>query len=629
MLPAVVNGTIVRASLLAVAVVLVVCGWSAAASAVEDDIAIDAVEAASETDVASEVDAAADPMSMPAGEPDIPVPTIIVDGPSDSEPDIPPPTIVVEPPADDATTAADSQDAGESSSGEMPDIHVDSTTADLTPDAPADDDLGTGDGDVPWNLGPAPGVNAQAAWDQGATGDGVLVAVIDTGIDITHPALADQIWTNPGEIADNGIDDDQNGYVDDVHGWDWVNDDNTVYDPADGDAHGTHVGGIIVQAAPDGYVLPLKVLGPAGGYSSDAAQAVLYAVAAGAQVINASWSSSTYSAELNAAIEYAASQGVLFVTSAGSGGYDTDVDPLYPARGPPNVIVVASVDADGALSAFSNYGATTVDVAAPGANIYSTVPGGGYGYRSGTSMAAAHASGATALSLSAGQSPGVGFVVTSSRLGSVVVSEGVVDALSTLRLAGAASAGAADSENQRLASPPPGSESSGTALVTAATFPDLEADAVTITTYPTLSSGYPRDMTVGPNGNVWWTNQNGTTIGRIAPDGTGGTTFPAFGNPSGIMSGPCPTGTGIWWGTAISNTIGRMAPDGTGGTTFPALGTFSHGITSGPCPTGTCIWWTNVFSDTIGRMAPDGTGGTTFPALGTFPYGIMSGLRCI
>ncbi len=256
-------------------------------------------------------------------------------------------------------------------------------------------------------------INAPEAWGT-TTGDaGVVVAVIDTGTDITHPDLKNNLWTNPGETAANGVDDDGNKLVDDVNGWDFYNNDATVYDAADGDKHGTHVAGTIAGEGNNDLgvvgvnwkakIMPLKFLGPNGGYTSDAVEALNYAVAKGAKISNNSWGGGGSSQALKDAIARADAAGHLFVAAAGNGGSDgvgddNDSTPSYPASyDNPNIISVAATDSKDSLAGFSNYGAASVDLSAPGVSILSTLPGDTYGGYSGTSMATPHVSGVAAL----------------------------------------------------------------------------------------------------------------------------------------------------------------------------------------------------------------------------------------
>ncbi len=257
-------------------------------------------------------------------------------------------------------------------------------------------------------------IDAVEAWDTITDASDVIVAVIDTGVDYTHPDLATNIWTNPGEIAGNGIDDDGNGYIDDIHGYDFVNNDN---DPMDDHSHGTHVAGTIAAEGNNGQgivgiawqaqIMALKFLSGEGvGYTSDAINAILYAADNGAVISNNSWSSvgatyvlEQYQAPLKDAIEITNQAGHLFVAAAGNDYANNDEGHSnYPAGIPlTNIISVAATDRNDELADFSNYGEVEVDIAAPGVAIYSTIPGGLYDSFNGTSMATPHVAGAAAL----------------------------------------------------------------------------------------------------------------------------------------------------------------------------------------------------------------------------------------
>lgn len=253
----------------------------------------------------------------------------------------------------------------------------------------------------------------------------VTVAIVDTGVDIAHPALAEHIWTNPKEIPDNGIDDDANGYIDDRYGWDFYNNDATVChypspdsgltgaDPNDNDNHGTHCAGIIaagegvfgVAAGIDIRILPLKIHGGERntGSVSDAIKAIKYAQAAEADICNMSWGTSLYSETLETVMR---ESDMLFVVAAGNSGSNNNSSPLYPASYTlDNMISVAYVTQSGTLASDSNYGLSTVDIAAPGQDIFSTTVGGEYHYLSGTSMAAPVVSGISALLYACEESP--------------------------------------------------------------------------------------------------------------------------------------------------------------------------------------------------------------------------------
>lgn len=261
-------------------------------------------------------------------------------------------------------------------------------------------------------------IDAPEAWDVTTGSRDVIVAVIDTGVDYNHPDLAANIWTNEGEIPGNKKDDDHNGYVDDVHGYDFANNDG---DPMDDHFHGTHVAGTIgaVGANQIGIagvawqvqIMALKFLdGSGSGYASDAIDALNYAVANGATVSNNSWGGGGFSQAMQTAIQNAASKGHIYVAAAGNDGSNNDSFPFYPANYKvANVVSVAASTIEDQFAYFSNFGKTTVDLAAPGQDIYSTMPvkatpamksGGylaGYDTLSGTSMAAPHVTGVVAL----------------------------------------------------------------------------------------------------------------------------------------------------------------------------------------------------------------------------------------
>jgi len=267
---------------------------------------------------------------------------------------------------------------------------------------------------------PGADISADEAWDITTGSSNVTVAVIDTGVDYKHPELADNMWVNKGEIPNNGIDDDGNGYVDDYHGYDFVNFDG---DPYDDHGHGTHVSGTIAGTANNGIgvtgiswssrIMALKFLGANGsGSIADAIAAINYATAMGAKISNNSWGawSPFYPQALADAISAANEAGALFVAAAGNSNADVNFTEIYPARiALPNVISVAATDANDDRAWFSNYGSTTIHLGAPGVEILSTLPPkrpctptsicltNGYGIFSGTSMAAPHVAGAAAL----------------------------------------------------------------------------------------------------------------------------------------------------------------------------------------------------------------------------------------
>ena len=249
-----------------------------------------------------------------------------------------------------------------------------------------------------------PGVDIKAtkAWKQ-STGEGVIVAVADTNIDIDHEDIAPNVWTNAGEIAGNGIDDDGNGYVDDVHGWNFSSGSNR---PQDGPyRHGTHTAGLVAAAmanghgiagvAPNAKLMPLAIL-TRDSTTANAIKAFAYAVDNGANVISNSWGGNTYEPALAEAVRKTTDAGVSVVVASGNEGRDTSVTGSYPDNYPGSISVAASNKYDNKPS-YSNYSDITVDLAAPGDEIISTLPGNKYGFLSGTSMAAPIVSGIIAL----------------------------------------------------------------------------------------------------------------------------------------------------------------------------------------------------------------------------------------
>lgn len=280
----------------------------------------------------------------------------------------------------------------------------------------------------------------------------MVVAVLDTGVDYTHEDLLPNMWRNPGETGldaegrnkeTNGIDDDQNGYIDDVVGWDFVSNDNKPYDLAvaplellkggGNPGHGTHCAGNVAAAAnngkgivgvaPNAKIMALRFISEKGvGTTSDVLKAIKYAVDNGALITSNSWGSEgedpadqESNQALREMIQYAESKGTLFIAAAGNGhqgvGYnnDSDPNPAYPASYPyESIISVAAINSNGQLGSFSNWGKNSVDVAAPGVKVFSTTVEGKYSdtvidflgivaHWDGTSMAAPHVAGAAAL----------------------------------------------------------------------------------------------------------------------------------------------------------------------------------------------------------------------------------------
>ena len=257
-----------------------------------------------------------------------------------------------------------------------------------------------------WNVN---AVNAPEAWAAGFSGEGVTIAVVDTGVDLDHPDLVDNLYVNAGEIQGNGIDDDGNGYVDDVHGYDFAGRD---ADPNDVGGHGTHVAGTIAAGlngfgatgvAPDATILPVRVLGNNGsGSTSAVASGIRYAADQGADIINLSLGGG-FSRAIQSAIDYAQDLGSFIVAAAGNEGAST---PGFPARFSSiydNVLSVGAHNSSGRIAGFSNDvgGSGAVQIDAPGVGVFSTYAGGRYGSLSGTSMASPNVAGVAALALSA------------------------------------------------------------------------------------------------------------------------------------------------------------------------------------------------------------------------------------
>ena len=312
-------------------------------------------------------------------------------------------------------------------------------------------------------------IDAPEAWGVTTGSRNVVVAVIDTGIDYGHQDLAANAWRNPGEVAGDGLDNDGNGFVDDVYGWDFANND---ADPMDDQGHGTHVAGTIGAVGNNGTgvvgvswnvsIMGLKFIGANGsGSTADAIAAVNYATKMrrdfGINIVatNNSWGGGGFSTALSDAIAAGGQAGILFVAAAGNNSRDIDSTPLYPASYPSDAVIsVAATDRSNKMWSSSNYGATSVDVAAPGASIYSTVPNNGYAVNSGTSMAAPHVTGTVAL-MAAANPQATAAQIRAAILSTVVPVAGLAGKVATGGLLNAAAAVYAIKGEQPPPEPPP------------------------------------------------------------------------------------------------------------------------------------------------------------------------------
>jgi len=254
-------------------------------------------------------------------------------------------------------------------------------------------------------------IGATKAWTTTTGNRDIRVAIIDTGVDYTHPDLKDNIWANPGESGEgretNGLDDDGNGFVDDHRGWNFAG--VSTNDPMDDNEHGTHVAGTIAGNGNDGVgiagvnwvgsIVPVKFLtGGGSGSLADAVKAIQYVNIIGAHMSNNSWGGGGFTQSMFDAIKEGSDKGNLFIAAAGNDSQNADTIPHFPAGYQlPNVIAVAATTNLDTLASFSTYGKRTVHIAAPGHKIYSSIPGGKYDSFSGTSMATPHVAGAAAL----------------------------------------------------------------------------------------------------------------------------------------------------------------------------------------------------------------------------------------
>jgi thermitase len=257
-------------------------------------------------------------------------------------------------------------------------------------------------------------VGSEAAWNTNVGSRDVVVAVIDTGVDTKHPDLAENIWVNSKEVAGNGVDDDQNGFVDDINGWDFRDSDKDPMDETSdkNPGHGTHCAGIVGAVGNNGEgisgmsqvvsIMAIRFLGADGsGDLYNAAKSIDYAVANGAHIISASWGAAVPESGAQPIVEAigrASEKGVIFIAAAANDGKNNDTTSVFPANANfPNMISVAASQADDSKPQWSNFGKSTVHLASPGHEILSTLPDSKYGKLSGTSMATPKVSGLAAL----------------------------------------------------------------------------------------------------------------------------------------------------------------------------------------------------------------------------------------
>lgn len=417
-------------------------------------------------------------------------------------------------------------------------------------------------------------INTNEAWKT-TKGNGAVIAVIDSGVDTTHEDLAANIWTNSAEIPGNGIDDDGNGYIDDVlGGWNFIDNNNTVYDSENAaqEEHGTHIAGIaaavtdnelgIAGAAPEAKIMVLKVFKDGKAYTSDIIEAIQYAEEVGARIVNCSFGTNEKNEALEETIK---TSDMLFICAAGNNAADLGEAPTYPsACEADNIISVAAINKEGQLSSFSNYSETLVDVAAPGEEIYSTLPGNQYDYGSGTSMAAAYVSAEAALLL------GTDAEMTLSEVKERIIN--CTDRLSSLigkvNNAGKINCGSAvkDIVNTEMIQKTTTAEEleQVTATPVPSDFTLLEVDA---SQYKKMSAGYYHTLYVKSDGTVWaWGNNSygqlgdGTTTSKSIPVQVSGLSNVVEASAGGYYSIALKSDGTVWtWGY---NKYGQLG-DGT------------------------------------------------------------------
>jgi len=457
---------------------------------------------------------------------------------------------------------------------------------------------------------------AHLAWDAFTGSSTFVIAIIDDGTNRSHPDLTANIWTNPGEIAGDGVDNDTNGYIDDTWGYDFYQRDNNPNETG----HGTHTAGTVGAVGNNGVgvagvmwsckLMALRFLGPNGGYTSDAILAVQYANAKRVRVSNNSWGGGGFSQGLYDAINAGKAAGHLFVAAAGNSGANSDSTPAYPgAYNLDNIISVAATDNNDALASFSNYGSTTVDIGAPGVTIYSTYGTSGYSYLNGTSMACPHVAGAVALVTSA--NPNMTYLQVRSRLLSTTrpvsslsgkcVTGGVLDVAAAIAGSGG---GSNTAPTVAISSPANGSSfTTGTPITFTGTATDTQDGSLTASmtwtsslqgTIGTGGSFSRTDLVAGSHTITARATDSGSLQGSATVSITltvGGTTPSAPTSPSASLSGTTVT---VRWTDTSSNETGfrvkRQKKVGSSWTSETVVATTGANVTQITNAPGTGKW---------------------------------------
>ncbi len=415
-----------------------------------------------------------------------------------------------------------------------------------------------------------------AAWDKSTGAGDIIALVIDTGVLYAHPDLAANMWRNPGEIAGDGVDNDNNGYVDDVYG---INAILNTGNPLDDNGHGTHCAGILGGRGDNGQgvagvawntkIAAAKFLSSSGsGSLSNAVKAINYGIAlrrAGHKIVvsNNSWGGGAYSSTLAAAIKSSGDVGILFVAAAGNSASNNDTTPSYPSSySSDNVVAVASTTSTGTLSSFSNYGATSVDIAAPGSSIISTYLSNGYSYLSGTSMAAPQVSGVALLVQSACSG-----MLTHQQVKSAILSSGQPYSSLSGKVLTSAIANAYGAVVSALAYCQSAVTPTATTTPTVTSTPNVTPSATSTPAHPTASPVPSQTVTPVPPTATW-----------VPPTAT---PIPPTATPSPTFTPPAPTSTPVVIPpTATSTPTPKTAP---GRIKRPQL-TVSSSVVSGGTP---------------------------------------------